>query len=336
MMRNRAYLGELRFGRGADGEPAVITPGAFEPLVAEGVFDSVQAQLAERGHARTSPRRLGSDYLLSGLIRCGHCGAGFVGHPAKSGTVHYYGCQTKMKAGARECEAKLLNRNELERAVVDHLTTHVLEVSHLRSLLRSVNAELGTGTDELEGLRAVAAGQLREQKAQLDRFITAVGLGSLDPSLFADRMNDLKASTDRLQRDLDDLDDRIANAEPVVLTEHQLEAYVRGLATILRDRPVDERRAFLQAWIRRITATGRTIEIEYEIPGHPGTDGGLPATPTAGTGGRSTRSPGEHAARAVNKIRRVLASDKSGARTKTRTWDTRINSVRSCVFGGGG
>ena len=329
MLRNRAYLGELRFGRDAQGEPAVVVPAAFPALVLPAVFQRVAERLKERGSPRTSPRRLGSPYLLSGLIRCGHCGAAFVGHPAKSGRVHYYGCQTKLKCGARECEAKLLNRDQLERAVTAHLSTHVLNAAHLRSLLADVNARLGSGVDELRGQRTIVANQLREQERQLERLVDALALGTIDPAVLSGRINALKASTDRLRSDRIDLDGRVDDAEPIALNEQQLEAYVRGLHAVLLESPIDERRAFLHAWVKRVTATGRDIEIEYTIPGHPGSEGGPSRSPTAETGGRSTRRSGEHATRSVNKIRRVLAMDKMSARTWIRTRDTRINSVQT-------
>ncbi len=293
LLRNRAYLGELRWGRNEDGTPAALVPNAHEALIDEETFARIGAMISDRAIERSSPRRLGGDYLLSGLIRCGHCGLAMIGHGAKSGKVHYYGCPTKMKSGADQCPAVLLNRDAVEAAVVQHLSEHVLQVAHLRSILDDINATLDVTTAALSTEADAKRGQLATQRQQLTRLIDALALGTIDPAAIADRINDLKRSTDLLQAQIANYEARLAEAKPVELTDDDLRAYVEGLRGVLATRPLDERRGFLQAWIREITATGRLIGVEYTIPGHTG---------STGPGGRG-----------VNQIRRVLATPGNGA-----------------------
>lgn len=323
MLRNRAYLGELRWGTAEDGsgQPLVCVPGAHEPLTDPETFARVDQLIAAHAPTRVNPRSTGGDYLLSGLLRCGHCGYAFIGHSAKSGKFHYYGCQTKMKSGTDQCPAVLLNRDALEAAVVEHLKTHVLTVTNLRELLDEVNAGLGDATEELVEARTTKRGLLDQQRQQLSRLVDAMALGTIDPSVLAERINALKATTDRLQADIANLETRIASAQPVELSEEDLRAYVDGLRTVLTERPLDEQRAFLRAWVKKITATGKDITIHYTLPGSPGTEGGLPTAAGAATKRSPRRGGGGRAARDVNKIRRVLATDQDGAPTRTRTWD---------------
>ncbi|HMV69785.1 MAG TPA: hypothetical protein PKA64_23295 [Myxococcota bacterium] len=131
--------------------------------------------------------------------------------------------------------------------------------------------------------------------------------------MLAERINVLKATTDRLQAAIADLEARIAEARPVELTEEDVRAYVDGLRTLLTERPLDEQRAFLRAWVKEVTATGKDITVHYTLPGSPGTDGGLPVVGGHGTGRPTSRRRGDQAARGVNQIRRVLALGRSGA-----------------------
>ncbi|HMV65388.1 MAG TPA: recombinase family protein, partial [Myxococcota bacterium] len=183
LLRNRAYLGELRWGKADDGsgDPAVLVPNAHEALVDAETFERIEGLIAERVVEKVSPRRLGGDYLLSGLLRCGHCGYAFIGHSAKSGKVHYYGCQTKMKSGADQCPAVLLNRDAMEAAVVEHLKDHVLTVTNLRALLDEVNAGLGDATGELVEARTAKRGLLDQQRQQLTRLVIIVTLSDGAP-----------------------------------------------------------------------------------------------------------------------------------------------------------
>ncbi len=326
LLRNRAYLGELRWGTAEDGsgQPLVCVPGAHGPLTDPETVARVDQMIAARAPALVNPRSTGGDYLLSGLLRCGHCGYAFIGHSAKSGQVHYYGCQTKMKSGADQCPAVLLNRDALEAAVVEHLKAHVLTVTNVRALLDEVNAGLGGAAEELVEARNAKRGLLDQQRQQLTRLVDALALGTIDPSVIAERINALKATTDRLQADIADLEARIAEAKPVELTEEDVRAYVDGLRTLLTERPLDEQRAFLRAWVKEITATGKDITVHYTLPGWPGTDGGLPVAGGHGTGRPPSRRRGDQAARGVNQIRRVLALGRSGAPGRARTCDRRL------------
>jgi site-specific DNA recombinase len=235
LLRNRAYLGELRWGKADDGsgQPAVIVPNAHEPLIDQETFDRIGEQIAERVIERVSPRRLASEYLLSGLLRCGHCGAAFIGHAAKSGQVQYYVCNTKPKSGADQCASVLLNKNALEAAVIEHLSEHALQVSNLRSLLDEVNGGLEDTTSALSTELDAKRAQLGLLRQQLNRLIDALALGTIDPSAIADRINDLKRSSDLLQAEVTNLEARIAEASPVVLTEEELLSYVEGLRAVL-------------------------------------------------------------------------------------------------------
>ena len=177
---------------------------------------------------------------------------------------------------------------------------------------------LGDTTTALTTERDTKRGQLGTQRQQLNGLIDALVLGTIDPAAIAERVNDLKRSTDLLHAQVAGLESRIAEAKPVQLTDEQLRSYIEGLRTVLTTRPLDERRAFLQAWIRGITATGKTIEIEYTIPGYTGSEG----APPSGAAGSSRNGNG--AAAGVKQIRRVLASPGIGAPGANRTRDQRL------------
>ncbi len=99
ILRHPVYVGHLTYGRrkgglyhhvGEDGEivssrekinghagyAPIIVPNNHEPLIDQETFDAVQAKLKARMKQRGGPVR---KYLLSGILRCGHCGSIMVG-----------------------------------------------------------------------------------------------------------------------------------------------------------------------------------------------------------------------------------------------------------------
>ena len=95
LLTNEAYTGTAVWGVKSKGEKAeepVRVEDAWPALVSRETFDSVQQVLHERAPAKQRPGRVGSQYILSGLLRCGVCGRPYAGQGAKSGQYGYYVC----------------------------------------------------------------------------------------------------------------------------------------------------------------------------------------------------------------------------------------------------
>jgi hypothetical protein len=80
------------------------------------------------------PRRVSSQYLLSGLARCGHCGKALIGMETKSGKFSYYVCGTLDKKGSGSCQAKYINTERFESQMSDR----IVELADLESIAECV------------------------------------------------------------------------------------------------------------------------------------------------------------------------------------------------------
>src|SRR5690606_15358442 len=80
----------------------IIVRDNHEPLIDKATFDAVQAKLKERSIVRGGPNR---KYMLSGILRCGHCGGllvGSAGSPGRSKlnrAYTYYKCRRARNSG---------------------------------------------------------------------------------------------------------------------------------------------------------------------------------------------------------------------------------------------
>ena len=86
--------------------------GAWPALVSRQLFDDVQQAMRDRAPKVQRPGRVGSKFLLSGLLKCGVCGKSYSGQGAKSGQFAYYICATLYREGAGTCSARYLNAPE--------------------------------------------------------------------------------------------------------------------------------------------------------------------------------------------------------------------------------
>lgn len=106
-LTNTTYLGRIRW-RDQD------FISTHEPLIEQSTFDQAQAILTERGEDASRRRGNRSDFLLSGVVRCGHCGRAYIGMSArgKGGLYHYYACTARQKYGPKACQGQRISREK--------------------------------------------------------------------------------------------------------------------------------------------------------------------------------------------------------------------------------
>ncbi len=92
IINNATYAGKIRWRD-------KVFDGAHEPLVDEFTFAKAQAIMREHAKRRGNA----SDFLLSGLLRCGKCSKAYIGMSANGngGRYHYYACIGRVRERAR-------------------------------------------------------------------------------------------------------------------------------------------------------------------------------------------------------------------------------------------
>ena len=83
------------------------------------LFNAVQEAMRDRAPKVQRPARVGSKFLLSGLLKCGVCGRPYRAQGSKSGQFACYICGTLFTEGAGACSARYLNAPRLEAFVVE-------------------------------------------------------------------------------------------------------------------------------------------------------------------------------------------------------------------------
>ena len=85
ILRNEAYTGTLLWGGGArdKGDPIRVEK-AFPAIVSKTQFRKVNRQMRSRASRKAHPRRVGSSYLLSGLMKCRSCRRAMSGQDSRA------------------------------------------------------------------------------------------------------------------------------------------------------------------------------------------------------------------------------------------------------------
>ena len=206
VLNNPTYTGKVRWRD-------QLFDAIHEPLIADATFQLAQAILKERGTDISRRRGNASDYLLSGVLRCGRCGKAYIGMSARGngGVYHYYACTGRQKYGPKACSNERLPREKLEHAVIKQLTNLYRDTHLIEETLANAQHEAEQRQPEIhERLAAIDAEIVRNEHA-LERYYEAFEQGKLSPERCEQRLA-------RLQIRLDDL--HAQHAELSIATPH--------------------------------------------------------------------------------------------------------------------
>ena len=135
ILTNEAYRGTLVWGINAkDNAEPVRVEKAFPAIITRAQFQRVGRHLGFRAPKFSHPRRVGSSYLLSGLLKCKTCKTPLTGRFAQSGKYSYYVCQSNIKLGKDACKTPTLNARRFEELVVAKIRSDILTEGNISEL----------------------------------------------------------------------------------------------------------------------------------------------------------------------------------------------------------
>ena len=142
---------------------------AFPAIISKAKSQRVNRLMRSRAPKIVHPRRVGSTYLLSGLVKCYKCNRALSGQDAKSGQFSYYVCQSIMKRGKDACETPRLNARRFEEFVIGKIRSNVLTDGNIRALVKVVDEQMdGVAREQRKRLETIED-ELEDVKRKLGR-----------------------------------------------------------------------------------------------------------------------------------------------------------------------
>jgi len=257
VLSNPAMIGHQVFW-GKAKEP-IVNEGAYPAILSAEEWDKLQKVLEVRRGGRHRSTAATSKYLLTGILRCGHCGGAMTGG-AKSKGYNYYRCSWYKKARDFCSESMGHRQKPLEDAILEHLGQYS-DPEMVMELLEAQGQETDNrGEAELT--------KVNTRLAELER-------GFLNDLDRVDR--DIMTEAEYLKRrevrrqEQEELQPRKAELEASVAAQKDMEAQaaavpvkVRSFMADFRDMEVPQAKAILQGIIKaaHVFKDGR-IEVEF-------------------------------------------------------------------------
>ena len=240
--------------------------GAWEALVPREMFDAVQKGLEERAPKKRQPARVGSKFLLSGLLRCGVCGKPYTGQGAKSGKFSYYVCGTLLREGSGSCTARYLNADRVESCIVETIRGRILNDQTITELVLLVAEEIDALAGELGGQLHVVEAELADVRSRLDRLYEALETTELTMQALSPRILKLRQREDQLAAAQEDAARQLQQRRADLPSTAEIGEYVADFREFLAEGSIPERKALIRNFVESIEVDDRDAILTYTIP----------------------------------------------------------------------
>jgi site-specific DNA recombinase len=262
ILQNPIYVGRIEF-RG------IQVPGLHEPLVDDATFFAAQQILAERGESQALKRGHATDYLLSGLVRCGRCKRAYVGTSARgrSGFYHYYVCSKRYRYGSEFCDGDRLPKDALEVAVIEQMVELYSDSALMTEALAEIDNEETSTSGDIEQRRSSITQELAGARRALDRYFAAFEEGSLSATDCRDRVARLKDRIESLEAEEQSLAQRAEASSTEPTTAEDVAQWAEDLDTLLRSGSAQQRKSLMRILIKELRVMGRELILPtYKVP----------------------------------------------------------------------
>lgn len=202
---NKIYIGILEFG------DDLVIENYCTPILPLELWDKVRAvqkRFSKAGQfqpgSTTHPRRANSRFLLSGLLRCHHCGSSLYGHSAKQRNGNYiddYSCPRAHRK--RDCTRRRIPRPLIEEHVIKLLRDVILDPANLQAVQHLLSTSQAERLAEQTRQEKLLSHELGKVRRQLTNVTDAIAERKHSPALLK-RLTELESlETDLLQKQRD-------------------------------------------------------------------------------------------------------------------------------------
>jgi len=239
--------------------PAIITKTRFEQV------QKRREATVKLGYANTYNvgRGAGSPYLLTGLVKCLHCGHKWIGYTVNKGRKRkdgsnsktlYYACSGYVNKGNSVCQRRVVSKEWLEGWVVEQIELMLKEYfgtpEGLKKIYWMVKEEIDDITPQIGKELDQVEGRTQEVKKNISNLIE--NLTSTNREYVDARLVELKRESAVLESKLLELKATGAKKIEIGRLIDQGVELASDFKTVFAEGSIDEKRLFLRAFLKGI------------------------------------------------------------------------------------
>lgn len=259
---NQKYCGTYVFNRSAakvngkrnnhtskSDDEIIKIPGIIPAIVSHNQFESAQKMIARRRKV-AAEANAHEVYLLSGLLRCELCGGAMSGSKKRAGRNKeiYYAYECSNRKRLKSCTAKSVNRDHIEKRVIEKLYNELFSDDNIKVLLARANEKYLQDINSLEREFTRLKNELNGVLKQIDNITAAIADGMYNSSM-KDKMNALEQRKLILNQSIGEM----VRVKPQKLDEEQFKVMVSRYRQRLESQSREELKMTIHDFITELT-----------------------------------------------------------------------------------
>ncbi|MBB3268643.1 site-specific DNA recombinase [Azospirillum sp. OGB3] len=255
--------GRSRAARPQDDWIAVAVPA----IVDAELWRMAQEQL-DRNRERARRHNTKHDYLLRGLLVCGHCGRRLVGTWSAAGSGRYICSARYPRTAAWACDGRSLSASRVEQQVWDYIRPLLADPELLRRHYEDSRGDPAIDNRE-ERERVRLERQIAAAERAVQRLIDAYQCGAIELAELQDRRRRSEEHTRLLCDRVEEIERQRRAREQEFRLVQGLESFCASIRDALVDPSFAVKQQILRLVIDRIVVDDTRILIQHVIPVEP-------------------------------------------------------------------
>lgn len=268
ILHNEKYMGVYVFNKRAgkknsharkpDNEIVRIENGV-PAIISKEVFNKA-AKLMEYNKRNSGANTAKHNYMLSGLVRCGHCGCMMSGCTKKNGkgiVTHVYRCGHKP---GEKCENHEINSDKLDEFVITMVKKYLLckeNIPVLLNILRELSAKRITGISDDIG---EYSRRLKDIKTKQENLLKVLEIGGQIESVI-DRLKELEQDKSTVESKISELEQK----KSVSVTEEQMNKALNILPAFIMSGRTPECRLFIRNIVEQVIVSKDNAAVTLRV-----------------------------------------------------------------------
>ena len=234
-------------------------------IIDKQTFDEVKERRDSRNPDKVEGSRINTNNMLTGILKCGTCGAFMTIATGKSGYYRYYKCTNRSNKGNVACSSKNINADKLESHITQQLANHVFSSHQLEKLIIRFRKTMNQSAQNQDNVIKEYSKQLQAIEDRHLKLLDGVELGvvPLDETTQL-RIEKLKASKLAIKEQIDQLKATELKELPIIRTS-QIEELSKKIKNKLLMQSNEVRKSFVKLILKEVIMDGTRISLQGKI-----------------------------------------------------------------------
>ena len=246
-------------------ENIIRIEGGVPQIISREKFDAVQKILKKRRSLEHTKSSAKENYLLSGKVFCGVCGNAFCGNRQKNSHGYKYvtyRCNTRSRKGAKACGNKEINRDKLEKYVLNLLAEVLFDKSRIPAVIEEYNRSAADNLDSGKSERKAIQKLISRTEKEIENLVSVIAASG--SAALAEGLEKKETELARLKNQLDDMNRqstelRVDNEQLIRVFNHGRELLMSGKLPKLKK--------LINLYVERIDVYPDVVNVTLNIMG---------------------------------------------------------------------